>query len=169
MENETIRKKLVIGMTRRRDWEEKLSSFLHELIEIFKLELADEERIFICRLPTIFANLIYPEILDSFRVEFDGEGLEIDVVYDPEEEEEDDLDLSVLSVIDWEIQSVRICLVTDDPEYARKIIGQRLEEPLSQRINVHLEDISGPDPELIEEEAEQDNDAETNQNVEEEL
>ena len=146
MDNELIKKKMIIGMTSRKVWEQKLSSVLEELVRLIKFQLTEEELDFITKLSGIFTNLIYAGILDLIRIEFDGACVEIEIVRYPEEGEEDDLDLSILSVVEWEIQYLHIWLMTSDLEYAVEIIGQKLDQSPSERIQVEM--VQTPDENL---------------------
>ena len=140
-----LKKKIVVGLDKRADWECKLGSLLNGLTDQIGLELEQDEQAHLAALPPAIANLIYAGMLDSVVLEFGGEVCEVAVEYYPEEDEQDDLDLSVLEVVDWDVDTLRIKVMVVDHAYASAVSGLGLRRFSSEQLNVEVEEVSGDD------------------------
>ena len=74
---------------------------LQGVIGAVGVQLSDEEIARLAAIPAEVSNLIYAGQLCSFVLEFAGEACEVVLEYYPQEEEHDDLDLSLLEAVDW--------------------------------------------------------------------
>jgi hypothetical protein len=137
---ETLNKKMVVGLSRRTDWEGKLWSVLDELVSTLGMKLDESESAQLAALPAAVANLIYAGVLESVVLDFAGAACEVWLVYYPEvDEEPDDLDLSVLNVADWVIEALEVRLRVDDVEHATALLGGTLEDLCSAHLTVQFE------------------------------
>jgi hypothetical protein len=136
---ELVKKKLVVGLSKRADWEKKLQSVLEELVGVLGLELDEGERTRLAGVPGAVANLIYAGLVEAVVVEFGGAACELSLVYYPDEEEEDDLDLSLLQVADWDVDSLKVRLRVEDADYAASVVGSALQQFSSGCLTVELE------------------------------
>jgi len=136
---EMVKKKLVIGFSERSDWEGKLGSVLRALVKLVGLQLSDEEQSRLATLPAGVANLIYAGVLHLVVLEFGGESCEVELVYYPGEDEQDDVDLSLFEVVDWDVDSLNVRVLVEDLAYAQVIAGPALENLSSEKLTVRLE------------------------------
>jgi hypothetical protein len=136
---EMLKKTLCVGLEKRADWKAKLTGTLDKVVTTVGLELGHEELARLAAIPDEVANLIYSGGLESFILEFAGETCEVLIEYYPAEDEQDDLDLSLLEVVDWEAESLLVRIVVENAEYAETITGPALMPFSSERLTIRLE------------------------------
>lgn len=127
MIDEKVDKRMVIGMTARAEWEKKINSFFRDISGRIGIVTSEEDRGFLAELSCKCSNLIYAGILSSVEFLFNEETVELGLVYYPGGDEEDDLDLSVLSVVDWEVDVLNIRLNVEDRDFAAVLVGKILK------------------------------------------
>jgi hypothetical protein len=153
---ETLRKKLCVGLEKRPGWEAKITEVIEKVVTSLRLELDHEELARLAAIPRDVANLIYAGMLRSFVLEFAGEKCEVVLEYYPGEDEQDDLDMSLLEVVDWDAESLVVSIMVENAEYAESITGPALMTFSSSRLTVQVseadEDESATEQEDPEEE-----------------
>lgn len=137
---EVLKKKMCVGFEKRADWEAKLTSVLEKMVTTLRLELDQEETARLAAIPGDVTNLIYAGLLDSLVLEFAGESCEVVLEYYPGEDEQDDLDLSLLDVVDWDVDSLLVRILVRNASYAEAITGPALMPFCSDRLTVRLEE-----------------------------
>jgi hypothetical protein len=140
---EVLKKRMVVGLTKRTDWEERLKSVLEKLVSTIGLKLDERETSNLAVLPGTLANLIYAGVLDSLVLEFGGDACEVELVYYPSEGDADDLDLSVLRLVDWAVEALKVRACVSDPAYATALAGATLEDFSSDRLTVEVAPVGG--------------------------
>jgi len=136
---ETVKKKMLVAFKNRSRWQERINSVLQEIVGIVDLELCEEERAYLAAFPEAVTNMVYAGVLHSLVVEFGDEACEVELIYYPADEERDDLDLSLLEVIEWQVDEVKIRVLVEDLSYASSICRPPVQDFSSDRLSVSLE------------------------------
>lgn len=152
---EVFKKKLVVGLKKRADWVSTLTSLFDKVVTTLRLELGQEELARLAAIPGDVANLIYSGLLKSFILEFAGETCEVVLEYYPSEDEQDDLDLSLLDAVDWNSESLVVRIVVENAEYSETITGPALMPFCSERLAIRLEQTEDDEHELPDEESDE--------------
>ena len=143
----TLRKRMCIGLEKRGEWGVKIKEVLQRIVGAVGVELSDEELARLAAIPGDVENLIYSGLLRSFILEFAGETCEVVLEYYPAEDKRDDLDLSLLDVVDWDVESITLRIRVEDLSYAEAISGPALMSFCSERLIVKMEQADGGEPE----------------------
>lgn len=145
---ETLKKRMCIGMEKRDGWEVKLRLALQSVVGAVGVQLSDEEIARLAAMPAEVSNLIYAGQMRSFVLEFAGEACEVVLEYYPQEDEQDDLDLSLLDAVDWgDVDALTVRVLVEDQAYAESIVGPALMSFRSEKLTVRIEQAGGGEPE----------------------
>ena len=68
--------------------------------------------------------------------------------YYPDQDEQDDLDLSLLDVVDWDVDILTVRISVGNKGYAETITGPALMPFCSERLAIRLEQTGGDEHEL---------------------
>lgn len=137
---ETIAKKLVVGMSKRTVWQENVKALLEKIVCVTKLKLNDKQQKYLATLPEHLTALIYAGTLKRMLMKFGGETCQVEFVYYPDEEEHDDLDMSLLEVANWNVDRLQVQVDVEDKGYAAALVEALAEGFFSEHLSVELVD-----------------------------
>ncbi|OVE78514.1 hypothetical protein BVY01_05245 [bacterium I07] len=147
MEREVIQKQMLVGLSRRSDWQEKLTLLFNQVMDSVHLELNEEEALILERLIDSLTHLIYSGGLQSIETVLGDLPLRFDIIYYPDEEDEDDLDVTLLDIIDMEADRIVIILTVDDLEWAKRLCERKLEIKSNSRVTLKFAELTNDDAE----------------------
>jgi len=144
---EKVKKKMLVAFKNRAHWQNGINTVLHDLVNIVGLELGEEEQSYLATFPEAVANLIYAGILQSLVVEFGDEACEVELIYYSGDDERDDLDLSLLEAIEWQVNELRVRVLVDDLSYASSISCSTLQNFDSGKLTISIEQAASDEAE----------------------
>jgi hypothetical protein len=134
---EVLENRLVVWPLRRlSDWIPGLCDALHELAT--KLDLADEESGVLTAFLDLVPFLTYSQLLRQLDISVSEICWRVRFVYDPEEDESDEFDISLLRYVDGCSDSIEFCIEVTDGAFARYLGVDRLLELPSGRLRISL-------------------------------
>jgi len=145
---ETLFRQILVGLERKEDWEDKLKSFMSEIVTQIGLDLEAGEREELEALPQSLENIILAGLLHSVAFDFGGESCDVAFEYYPAEDDQDDLDLSFLNVVDWDVKTLEIRLKVTDAAYASELTPSGLDKFNSEKLTVTFEQVQSEDGEI---------------------
>jgi hypothetical protein len=145
---ETLQRRLVIGLRCRADWKSAIDDLFSRLLPLLRLP-PDELEKPLRSLTDNIAELVYVEELSFLAVRFDDTGLKIDFIYDPGDDEHDELDLTPLEILDWgDIPTITVQLGVRNRSCAEYLQSDRLLRLAGSLLKVEIVDAgSGPSDE----------------------
>jgi len=95
-----LQRQLVIGLRSRAEWKSAIDDLFSRLLLLLRLPVDELEKP-LRNLTDGIAELVYVEELSFLAVCFGNAGVRIDFIYDPGDDEQDELDLMPLEILDW--------------------------------------------------------------------
>ena len=113
---------------------------LREIAVKVEFQYNDELNSVIECLTSRLIPLTYAQILTGIEVQFADEEIDVKLEYYPDPDEEDELDVSFLSLVSCDVDKLTLGIVLSDKEYASYLVTDNLSDLATDHIDILMID-----------------------------
>ena len=133
-------KKLTVGFRNIEEALELMVNTLREIAVKVEFQYNDELNSVIECLTSRLIPLTYAQILTGIEVQFADEEIDVKLEYYPDPDEEDELDVSFLSLVSCDVDKLTLGIVLSDKEYASYLVTDNLSDLATDHIDILMID-----------------------------